>query len=67
MPCVLCEAAPHEPCETYDQVHVSTMVHDEGAVISVCLEHYRVIDNAIREQLKEEIAEEVDVEVVVVE
>jgi hypothetical protein len=25
------------------------MLHDEGAVISVCLEHYQVIENAIRE------------------
>jgi len=49
MPCVLCEAAPHPPCEAWAQVHVAGGAHDEGTTIDVCMEHHRVIEGAIRE------------------
>jgi hypothetical protein len=49
MPCVLCEAAPHPPCEAWAQVHVAGGGHDEGTTIDVCMQHHRVIEAAIRE------------------
>lgn len=47
MTCVLCEAAPHEPCETYTVVSVKDPSTGKDGAVDVCLEHYEVIDRAL--------------------
>ena len=46
--CLLCEAAPHERCESYTQVVVEDPMDGSDASIWVCLEHYEVIEDALR-------------------
>lgn len=48
MPCKLCEAAPHPPVETYTEIVVEDPMSGGDAVIPVCLEHYEVIEDAIK-------------------
>jgi hypothetical protein len=50
MTCKLCEAASHPPAETYAQVIVRNPMSGEEAIIDVCLEHYEVVEDAIREE-----------------
>lgn len=47
MPCVLCEAAPHEPCETYTVVSIEDPSTGRGGAVDVCLEHFEVIQDAL--------------------
>jgi hypothetical protein len=48
MTCELCKAASHPPVESYTQIVVEDPMTGDDAVIDVCLEHYEVIEDAIK-------------------